>query len=646
MKNRISYSVSRNLLAASLVLLSVVQLRATDVRMYSVFKAQLLAQTNSGAATPLPGSGFQFQGEVDSASSGTLTSAFLTLPNSTVLQLFPNGDGNNLKIKQNFDTASAMDAAFPDGTYTSTVHSVNDGGRTNALFLTGGGYPATPHINNFSAAQSIDPASDFLLSWDPISGATTNDYIQVSIRDCHDSEFFQTAEYGKAGALNGAATGVTLPAGTLHPGANYSLQLIVAHASTYDTNSYPGAAGLAAYFKAVQMGLATTGTPEGCSAGSLQLVFNFNQGSFGSGTNGTISFPQPLSYYFALFNVDNDSDYPATVTFSGPAGSGLSNTTNQYNGSSFGQSAYYATPQVNLPPFPPGGIYTVNYKGNSNNFNLLNPNSASQQVMIVPSVVVNASNVVTQINWVYKNTNGATIAAQPFMKNIELRVDGFTGRLYDAGNNDNNNTIAPSSNSHLLSQVVSWTNVTGIQMVFYDFQGNQYDSYWNRNSQPVSINTTNLYPATQGAFYSYLLSATGGSQQFTWSVPSNSLPAGLSLNPITGEISGTPSPSGSFNLNVTVTDTYTQTTNRMLTLVVSSAPASRPNLSSPVRLANGHFKFHVNGTAGQTYTLQTSPDLFNWTSIITLAFPDSSFDITDPNSGGGTRKFYRLAVEP
>ena len=105
--------------------------------------------------------------------------------------------------------------------------------------------------------------------------------------------------------------------------------------------------------------LVTRGTQTGAAVGQFTLVFNFYAGTF-SETNGTISFPQPLGYYFALYNVDNDVNYPASVVFTGPGGSGLTNATSQVNGSSFGTSAFYSSPQVNFSPnnLPQGAFYS------------------------------------------------------------------------------------------------------------------------------------------------------------------------------------------------------------------------------------------------------------------------------------------------
>ena len=55
----------------------------------------------------------------------------------------------------------------------------------------------------------------------------------------------------------------------------------------------------------------------------------------------------------------------------------------------------------------------------------------------------------------------------------------------------------------------------------------------------LAITTTSLPDATEGAAYSQTLQASGGTAPYTWFLAGGSLPAGLSLNPATGEISGT-----------------------------------------------------------------------------------------------------------
>ena len=57
-----------------------------------------------------------------------------------------------------------------------------------------------------------------------------------------------------------------------------------------------------------------------------------------------------------------------------------------------------------------------------------------------------------------------------------------------------------------------------------------------------------------GVAYSSSLGVSGGTGPYTYSVTGGSLPPGLTLNPSTGTITGTPTTAGSFNFTVTVTD--------------------------------------------------------------------------------------------
>jgi endo-1,4-beta-xylanase len=69
----------------------------------------------------------------------------------------------------------------------------------------------------------------------------------------------------------------------------------------------------------------------------------------------------------------------------------------------------------------------------------------------------------------------------------------------------------------------------------------------------IGITTTSLKAGTAGKKYSNILKATGGKKPYIWSIVSGVL-LGLTLNPATGKISGTPPLPGSSVLTVQVTD--------------------------------------------------------------------------------------------
>lgn len=98
---------------------------------------------------------------------------------------------------------------------------------------------------------------------------------------------------------------------------------------------------------------------------------------------------------------------------------------------------------------------------------------------------------------------------------------------------------------------------------------------------PLLITTPSPLPqGTVGQPYSASLAASGGTGTYTWGSPD--LPAGLTLNTSTGEISGTPSdPPSSLDhtFTVTVTDQTpptAQTTTKTLQLIINAAPPPPP----------------------------------------------------------------------
>ena len=74
-----------------------------------------------------------------------------------------------------------------------------------------------------------------------------------------------------------------------------------------------------------------------------------------------------------------------------------------------------------------------------------------------------------------------------------------------------------------------------------------------------------------GVSYSQTLTASNGNTPYTWSVISGSLPSGLSLNPATGAITGTPAVAGAYTFTIQVTDSTGDTANITLSITISSS---------------------------------------------------------------------------
>jgi Putative Ig domain len=107
---------------------------------------------------------------------------------------------------------------------------------------------------------------------------------------------------------------------------------------------------------------------------------------------------------------------------------------------------------------------------------------------------------------------------------------------------------------------------------------------------PLRILTASPLPTgTVGINYSQTLTAKGGSGVYTWAVANGSLPAGLSLNSTTGEISGIPTSPGVSNFYIKVTDSLKGVTAKAFALTIDP-PLSITTQSLP------------NGTVGDNYS--------------------------------------------
>ncbi|HEX8409722.1 MAG TPA: ice-binding family protein [Thermoanaerobaculia bacterium] len=70
----------------------------------------------------------------------------------------------------------------------------------------------------------------------------------------------------------------------------------------------------------------------------------------------------------------------------------------------------------------------------------------------------------------------------------------------------------------------------------------------------ITVNPATLPAGTAGLPYNQNVTATGGTAPYTFTVTAGSLPTGLTLNPATGAITGTPTTTGPFNVTITATD--------------------------------------------------------------------------------------------
>ena len=134
-----------------------------------------------------------------------------------------------------------------------------------ALSAPSGTFPDAPVISNHLDALAVDPASDFALSWEPVTGAGPDDFFLIVIDNAYDRSIFFTPLPGQTGALvtdpvPASSTSVVIPAGTLPPGRN--LELSLAYVAVEGRNVDPEfGTGTSAMASLTTLELVTLGDP-------------------------------------------------------------------------------------------------------------------------------------------------------------------------------------------------------------------------------------------------------------------------------------------------------------------------------------------------------------------------------------------------
>jgi type II secretory pathway component GspD/PulD (secretin) len=104
----------------------------------------------------------------------------------------------------------------------------------------------------------------------------------------------------------------------------------------------------------------------------------------------------------------------------------------------------------------------------------------------------------------------------------------------------------------------------------------------NTAAPTFAVSTALLPNGSVGTPYDQILTVTGGTSPFTWSISTGSLPAALSLNATTGEITGTPTstttlvPSSTFTVTVTDSSGTPLTAQKQFTLTPISGTERGP----------------------------------------------------------------------
>ncbi len=216
------------------------------------------------------------------------------------------------------------------------------------------------------------------------------------------------------------------------------------------------------------------------------MLYSVNAGNFGSGLTPVFSPPVSPAYYRLGIKIfDSDKNFPASIGFSGAAGSGIESVSSEFYAGTQDYMKTYYSPAVPSPVLPPAGVYTVSYKTKTLTFNVASEADIVKYLAIpIPTVYLNGNGTINKITWEYKLSDGSsTVDPLAVIGDVFLTVSadpGNTGnpvyyQLYDSP------TLAKTATSHTLTnQSIAWSSVVSIDVSYHDIFGNNVGIGWNK----------------------------------------------------------------------------------------------------------------------------------------------------------------------
>jgi Autotransporter beta-domain/Bacterial Ig-like domain (group 3)/Putative Ig domain len=149
------------------------------------------------------------------------------------------------------------------------------------------------------------------------------------------------------------------------------------------------------------------------------------------------------------------------------------------------------------------------------------------------------------------------------------------------------------------------------QITATDSTGLSATGTFSNTIAPAIIITPTASAVTQvGQTYSQTNVASNGTTPFTYSLASGTLPAGTTLNPATGTVSGMPTTAGPFSYTIGVADstapTHQTTTTSTISGTIAPPPLTiTPTASAATQVGQSYFQTNVagGGTTPYTYSL-------------------------------------------
>ena len=176
----------------------------------------------------------------------------------------------------------------------------------------------------------------------------------------------------------------------------------------------------------------------------------------------------------------------------------------------------------------------------------------------------------------------------------------------------------------------------------FSFTVNQAPALTSANTTTFTVGTSGMFTVTASGFPSPSLALTSGT-----------LPSGVTFNPASGMLSGTPGNNtyGTYALVFTASNGVGSNAVQSFSLIVNPSAQDVKSKASITKEPAGGFRVTFVGNPGVQYTIQFAPTLPalptlpNWQFFdFQIANPQATFFIIDTPPGGTTTRFYRALI--
>jgi hypothetical protein len=538
----------------------------------------------SGGATPYTWSatglptGLSINGSTGQI-SGTPTTTGVSTVNVTVTD----------SSSPSHQTASASLSLLvkPSGSLSITTTSPLPGGVVGTAYnatvaATGGTTPYTWSATGLPAGLTINASSGVISGTPTTAGAST---VAVTVTDStNPTHLTATANLSITIIAPPSITTTSLPGGVV--GSAYNATV----AATGGTTPYTwSATGLPAGLSIDAASGAITGTPT--TAGSSTVTITVTDSS----NPAHLSASKTLSINIAGQLAITTTSLPSGVVNTAYAGVTLAATggvtpyTWSATGLPAGLTLNASTGQIaGTPTTATTNTVTITVTDSSNPAHLTATTTLS--ITITGQLTITTSSLPSGVvNTAYPGvTLAATGGATPYTWSATglpagLTLNASTGQISGTPTAAGVNTVAITvTDSSSPSHLTATANLTLTVIA------------------PPSITTTSLPGGVVGASYNATLNASGGTTPYTWSA--TGLPAGLSIDPSSGAITGTPTASGASTVSITVTDstnpTHLSATKNLSITIVAQLAITTTSLPSGV--TGTAYNATVNASGGTT----------------------------------------------